>query len=163
MAERRMFAKTIIDSDAFMELSKDAKLLYFFLGMVAYDKGIVINAKKTAEFHNIDTVAIVELVENKYLIEEEDGHYRIVHWYENNGIGETAKKRNNYSYRKWREAVLKRDGYKCSLCGSGDNLVAHHIKSFADFPELRLDLGNGTTLCATCHIRLHGLEKKEGK
>ena len=31
MAERRMFAKTIIDSDAFLEMPQSTQLLYFHL------------------------------------------------------------------------------------------------------------------------------------
>ena len=33
MAERRMFAKTIIDSDAFIDMPTSARLLYYDLGM----------------------------------------------------------------------------------------------------------------------------------
>lgn len=33
MAERRIFAKTIIDSDAFIDVPMSARLLYYDLGM----------------------------------------------------------------------------------------------------------------------------------
>ena len=131
MAERRMFAKTITTSDQFLKLSKDARLLYYCLGMAAYDKGIVINAKSTAQVNGLDVLALAELITAGYIMPVEDGHYLIVHWYENNGIGETAKQRNNYSYRQWRKAVLERDGFKCAYCGSTENLEAHHIKEFS--------------------------------
>ena len=45
MAERRMFAKTIIDSDAFLELPIPSQLLYFHLAMRADDEGFVNKAK----------------------------------------------------------------------------------------------------------------------
>ena len=41
MAIRRMFAKSITDSDDFLDLPLDVQLLYFHLGMQADDDGIV--------------------------------------------------------------------------------------------------------------------------
>ena len=46
MAERRMFAKTIIDSDAFLDMPLTAQALYFHLSMRADDDGFVNNPKK---------------------------------------------------------------------------------------------------------------------
>jgi len=57
----------------------------------------------------------------------------------------------------WRKAVYKRDNYTCQKCGhKGRGLQAHHIKPFIDFPELRLDVSNGITLCPDCHEHEHG-------
>lgn len=53
--------------------------------------------------------------------------------------------------QKWRQLVLERDGHKCIKCGSTENLQADHIKPFCYFPELRLDVKNGRTLCVSCH------------
>ena len=46
MAERRMFAKTIIDSDAFIDMPLSSQALYFHLSMRADDEGFVNNPKK---------------------------------------------------------------------------------------------------------------------
>ena len=46
MAERRMFAKTIIDSDAFLDMPLSAQALYFHLSMRADDDGFINNPRK---------------------------------------------------------------------------------------------------------------------
>lgn len=70
------------------------------------------------------------------------------------GITELNHKiRTSLEYRLWREAVFKRDGYKCVVGGKahGSRLEADHIKPFCRFPELRLVVSNGRTLCKDCH------------
>lgn len=60
--------------------------------------------------------------------------------------------RGSEAYSKWRVAIFKRDNYTCQDCGRrGRALNAHHIKPFALFPELRMEISNGTTLCVPCH------------
>lgn len=60
--------------------------------------------------------------------------------------------RNSEPYQEWRKEVFKRDDFTCQDCGKrGVELHADHIKPFAYFPALRLDLQNGKTLCKPCH------------
>lgn len=56
--------------------------------------------------------------------------------------------------KKWRKQVFERDNYKCQLCGkcSDGDLQAHHIIPLREAPNLVLDVGNGITLCESCHI-----------
>lgn len=62
------------------------------------------------------------------------------------------KIRNSTEYRDWRIAVFEQDNYTCQECGSrGVTLNADHIKPFAYYPELRLAIENGRTLCVPCH------------
>lgn len=57
----------------------------------------------------------------------------------------------------WRKEVYRRDNYTCQKCGyKGKLLQAHHIKPFADYPESRLDINNGITVCISCHEKIHG-------
>lgn len=64
--------------------------------------------------------------------------------------------RSSSDYARWRTAVYERDEYTCQKCGQvGGKLNAHHIKHFAKFPDLRLEVSNGQTLCEVCHKNLH--------
>lgn len=65
---------------------------------------------------------------------------------------ENLKIRNSNEYRRWRTTVYGRDHYTCVRClNKGGKLIAHHILSFARFPEERFKLDNGATLCTGCH------------
>ena len=60
--------------------------------------------------------------------------------------------RHGIEFRLWREAVFARDNWTCQECGRrGGKLNSHHIKAFADYPELRFAIDNGKTLCLDCH------------
>ena len=56
---------------------------------------------------------------------------------------------------KWAKAVKERDGNKCKVCGSTENLNSHHIETKAGVPELATDVDNGITLCRVCHRIAH--------
>jgi len=58
----------------------------------------------------------------------------------------------NWQYKYWRNEVFKRDDFTCWICGEkGGTLNAHHLFSWAKYPELRYHIPNGLTLCEDCH------------
>ena len=76
------------------------------------------------------------------------------------------KIKQTLQYKSWRDSVYRRDYWHCQICNKhceGGNIVAHHRKAFADYPELRFDIDNGITLCRGCHLKIHrGEEKTNG-
>jgi len=66
--------------------------------------------------------------------------------------------RGSIEYKIWQLLVYRKNKGICQICGircNNKNIVAHHIKSFKDFTELRFDINNGQTLCRSCHAKLH--------
>ena len=59
---------------------------------------------------------------------------------------------NSKTWKDKRDAVLKRDGYRCRICGSGKNLHVHHITYERLFHE---ELDDLLTVCNKCHRKLH--------
>ncbi len=64
--------------------------------------------------------------------------------------------RNDPEVHNWRKEVFERDEYTCQDCGKkGGKLQAHHVKSWSKYPDERLKLFNGITLCVDCHAKKH--------
>lgn len=64
--------------------------------------------------------------------------------------------RHSDDYRRWRKIVFDRDNHVCQLCNErGKKLIAHHLLSFSEYPEFRLEPENGFTLCKKCHLIIH--------
>lgn len=60
--------------------------------------------------------------------------------------------RKSFEYKLWRKSVFERDNWTCIWCGKKDKTIqADHIKPFSLYPELRLAIDNGRTLCYDCH------------
>lgn len=113
------------------------------LGQVAWNKGIT--GDRSHSFGRKRTE------DQKRLIRERTSGERS-HWWKGGKTEEARRFKATVAYKNWRKAVFERDDYTCVLCGKrGGELHPDHIKPFSLFPDLRLEISNGRTLCAPCH------------
>ena len=96
MAERRMFSKTIIDSDLFIDMPTSTRLLYFDLSMRADDDGFVNSPKKIIRMTGASQDDLKILISKNFIIPFESGVVVIKHW-----------KIHNY---------IRNDRYKPTVC-----------------------------------------------
>ena len=68
---------------------------------------------------------------------------------------ENFNSRVSKEYRKWKNAVLKRDKSTCRACGCKNDIEVHHIVPYAKDPDIRFDPDNGIVLCKECHRKVH--------
>lgn len=91
-----MFAKSIIDSDAFLDMSLSTQALYFHLNMRADDDGFVNNPKKIQRMINASDDDLKLLIAKNFIIPFESGVVVIKHWKIHNYIQNDRKKDTNY-------------------------------------------------------------------
>ena len=84
MAERRMFAKTIVLSDAFLDMPMSARCLYFTLGMFADDDGFVNSPRGIMRQCGASDDDLKVLLAKKFLLAFDSGVIVIKHWRINN-------------------------------------------------------------------------------
>jgi hypothetical protein len=100
MAERRMFAKTIIDSDAFLDMPLSSQALYFHLSMRADDDGFINNAKKIQRMLGCADDDLKILLAKNFIIPFETGVCVIKHWKIHNLIQKDRYKPTVYAEHK---------------------------------------------------------------
>ena len=100
MAERRMFAKTIIDSDAFLDMSLTTQALYFHLSMRADDDGFINNPKKIQRMIGAADDDLKVLIAKNFIIPFESGIVVIKHWRLHNYIQKDRYKETVYLEEK---------------------------------------------------------------
>jgi hypothetical protein len=132
MAERRMFAKTIIDSDLFLDMPLSAQALYFHLGMRADDDGFVNNPKKIQRMVAATDDDAKLLISKQFVIPFESGVVVVKHW-----------KIHNY---------IQKDRYKPTLCTEEMNRldVGDSGEYLLEGAPLDLDSLNNADLDTSC-------------
>lgn len=86
MAERRMFAKKITESDAFLDMPSSTQMLYFHFSMNADDDGFVNNPKKIQKMCGASDDDFKLLIAKSFIILFESGIIVIKHWKMHNYI-----------------------------------------------------------------------------
>lgn len=101
-----MFAKTIIDSDAFLDMPMSARLLYYDLSMRADDDGFVNSPKKIMRMIGATQDDLAILAVRKFIIPFDNGVVVIKHWYIHNYIRKDMYHETKYKEEK---AMLEMD------------------------------------------------------
>lgn len=99
MPERRMLAKSIIESDAFSNMPNDAQMLYVRLNMAADDDGFVSNPRTIMRAYGYGDDSMKLLIAKKFVIpfnRGDDFIFLIKHWKIHNYIQKDRYKASNF-------------------------------------------------------------------
>ena len=99
MAERRMLAKSIMDSDAFSDLPIESQMLYVRLNLAADDDGFVSNPRSIMRMYGASNDSMKLLIEKNFVLAFQKGDnfvYLIKHWRVHNYIQKDRHKASTY-------------------------------------------------------------------
>ena len=102
MAERRMFTRKIVDSDAFLDMPMSAQALYFHLNMRADDDGFVNNPKRVQRMIGASDDDLKLLLAKRFVLAFENGVIVIKHWRMHNYI-----RKDRYTPTEYQEQIKK--------------------------------------------------------
>lgn len=111
MANRRMFAKTIIDSDAFLDMPPSTQVLYFHLAMRADDDGFINNPKTIMRMVGAKDDDIKLLIAKRFIIPFESGVVVIKHWRIHNYIQKDRYTETKYIDEKNQLIINEKNAY----------------------------------------------------
>ena len=111
MANRRMFAKTIIDSDAFLDMPPSTQVLYFHLAMRADDDGFINNPKTIMRIVGAKDDDIKLLIAKRFIIPFESGVVVIKHWRIHNYIQKDRYTETKYIEEKNQLIINEKNAY----------------------------------------------------
>lgn len=106
-----MFAKTIIDSDAFLDMPLSTQALYFHLSMRADDDGFINNPKKIQRMVGCGDDDLKLLMVKRFILVFESGVIVIKHWKIHNYIQKDRYKPTLYQDEKAQIAVKETNAY----------------------------------------------------
>ena len=110
-----MFAKTIIDSDAFLDMPISARLLYYDLSMRADDDGFLNNPKKIQRMIGCSEDDLKLLIAKNFIIPFESGVVVIKHWKIHNYIRNDRYKETVYQEEKALLEVKENKAYTLGI------------------------------------------------
>ena len=100
MARRRMFSLDVVDTDKFACMSKDARYLYYELGVRADDDGFIGSPRRIIKMTESTMDDLNELINNGFIIRFNTGIVVIKDWLQNNQIRSDRYKPTIYSDEK---------------------------------------------------------------
>lgn len=135
MAERRMFSKTIIDSDAFLDMPASTQALYFHLSMRADDDGFINAPRKIQRMVGASEDDLKLLIAKRFIIPFDSGIVVIKHWKIHNYIQKDRYHPTVYQDEMALLEVKENNAY--SLADTSDTVCIQAVSS-AD-TQVRID------------------------
>ena len=104
-----MFAKTIVLSDAFLDMSLGARCLYMTMGMMADDDGFVNSPKAIIRQVGAKEEDLQTLIAKRFVIPFESGVLAIKHWRINNYLQKDRIAPTKYQ-KEFSELIIEKNG-----------------------------------------------------
>jgi len=111
VAEKRMFGKSVIETDSFLDLPLTTKAIYFLLGMEADDEGFV-SPKRVLRLYGGSGDDIKVLIAKNLVISFESGVVVITDWNENNYLDKNRIKPTRYEIEKSKLLLTSKRTYE---------------------------------------------------
>ena len=167
MAERRMFNARLLSSDRFLDLSAEAQVLYFHLGLHADDDGFLTRARAICRMIGVGADSLEELVSRGFLLAFESGACVLRHWRQHNSI-----RKDRYTptvcRQEIQQLILRADGtYARKEQAEGTPVLGNAEPGMDRSPSVRAEVPqNGSSQAGTDSCRVFPLsinaEKPQG-
>lgn len=156
-----MFAKIIIDSDAFLDMPMSARLLYYDLGMRADDDGFINSPKKIMRMIGASNDDVNILIARKFVIPFDSGVVVIKHWRINNYL-----RNDRYTETKYLEEKSTLDVDKNGSYTTKNNAGIPHGIPTVSTGKVRLgkdsiDKNNKNNISCNKNSEIEVLDQKE--
>lgn len=125
MAEKRMFARSLIDSDAFLDMPLSAQALYFHLNMRADDDGFVNNPKRITDYVGAASDDLKLLLAKRFIIVFDDSGVIVIrHWRLHNTLRSDRYHPTNYQAELSRLCIAENKAYTEQKSGKPEAIHA---------------------------------------
>lgn len=149
MAERRMFSKSIIDTDLFVQMPQTARLLYYEIAIRADDDGFLGSPIKTQRMIGCSDEDMRLLFAKGYIIPFQSGVVVVSHWKIHNYIRKDTYNETIYKAEKELLGIDENGAYylksSSELLESNESVTnpSRRGDDFADDPWTQVRLGKG--------------------
>lgn len=148
MANRRMFTKKIVDSDAFLNMPLSSQVLYFHLSMRADDDGFVNNPQKITRMVGASPDDFNILVAKNFVITFDTGVIVIKHWRMHNYIRGDRYQETEYKDEKSQLRLKENGAY---TLGGIPHVIPNDIPTVTT-GKVRLELGKSKVIKTIVHF-----------
>lgn len=158
MADRRMFSKKIIDSDAFLDMPLTTQALYFHLSMRADDDGFVSNAKRIKTMIGASDDDLKLLIVKRFVLTFESGVVVIKHWRIHNYIQKDRYTPTTYVEEKSTLSLDAKNAYTECIHGVSKLDTQERVRLELELNNVSKNVDKDKTACARAREELESYD-----